>query len=248
MPHPEAPILIRILLAVHILAGTVALFAAPVALAVLKGGRTHRRFGRIYVFAMGVVATTALILAPFFQSWFLLFIAVFSFYLAFSGRRVLRLKRGVDRPAAIDWIAASLSVLAGVGLALLAYLQHEQFGTFTIVLSVFALIAIVSGARSIRRYLAPPAAPGAWKLDHLQLMIGAYIATVTAFSVVNFTFLHPVIIRWLWPAAVGILAIPFLRRRYAQGKTVIAEPAPQPDAADVSPSLTLREVGEQRLS
>jgi uncharacterized membrane protein len=221
MPHPEAPILIRILLAAHILAGTVALFAAPVALAVVKGGRTHRRFGKIYVFAMAVVATTALIIAPYFQSWFLLFIAVFSFFLAFSGRRVLRLKRGIDRPEAIDWIAASLSILAGIGLALLAYLQRAHYGTFTIALSLFALIAIGSGALSMRRFLTPPKVSGTWKVDHLQLMMGAYIATVTAFSAVNFTFLNPPVVRWLWPTAAGALAITILRRRYAKRQDVI---------------------------
>ncbi len=215
MLHPNAPLLIRTLLAVHVLAGTVALFAAPVALAVVKGGRAHRRFGKIYVFAMAIVATTALVLAPYFRGWFLLFIAVLSFYLAFSGRRVLRLKRGSDRPEAIDWIAASLSILAGIGLGALAYVQREQFGTFAIALAVFASIALASGARSVRRFLAPSVAPGSWKLDHLQAMVGAYIATVTAFSAVNFTFLSPVV-RWLWPTAAGIVAIALLRRRYAQ--------------------------------
>ena len=34
-------------------------------------------------------------------------------------------------------------------------------------------------------------------------MLGAYIATVSAFSVVNFTVLPP-IVRWLWPTAVGV--------------------------------------------
>lgn len=37
-------------------------------------------------------------------------------------------------------------------------------------------------------------------------MLGSYIAAVSAFSVVNFTFLPP-IVRWLWPTAVGVPAI-----------------------------------------
>ncbi|HEV8643120.1 MAG TPA: hypothetical protein VGV13_18705 [Methylomirabilota bacterium] len=37
-------------------------------------------------------------------------------------------------------------------------------------------------------------------------MLGSYIATVSAFSVVNFTFL-PVTMCWLWPTAVGVPAI-----------------------------------------
>jgi hypothetical protein len=33
-------------------------------------------------------------------------------------------------------------------------------------------------------------------------MLGSYIATVSAFSVVNFAFLPPAV-RWLWPTAIG---------------------------------------------
>ena len=44
-------------------------------------------------------------------------------------------------------------------------------------------------------------------------MLAAYIATVTAFSVVNFDFLPP-IIRWLWPTIVGTVGIVIWTRYY----------------------------------
>jgi len=80
---------------------------------------------------------------------------------------------------------------------------------------------LVSGARSVRRFLAPPAVCGTWKLDQLQAMAGAYIATVTAFSAVNFTFLSP-FVRWIWPAAIGSVVIALLRRRYEQRPVAVA--------------------------
>jgi hypothetical protein len=42
-----------------------------------------------------------------------------------------------------------------------------------------------------------------WWFDHMQGMLGSYIATVSAFSVVNFTFL-PTTVRWLWPTVLGV--------------------------------------------
>lgn len=49
-------------------------------------------------------------------------------------------------------------------------------------------------------------------------MPSAYIATVSAFSVVNFTFL-PAVVRWLWPTVVGSLGIAawvaYYRRQFA---------------------------------
>jgi hypothetical protein len=48
-------------------------------------------------------------------------------------------------------------------------------------------------------------------------MLGSYVAAVTAFSVVNFTFL-PTTLRWLWPTALGTpliaLWITYYKRRF----------------------------------
>jgi uncharacterized membrane protein YjjB (DUF3815 family) len=44
-------------------------------------------------------------------------------------------------------------------------------------------------------------------------MLAAYIATVTAFSVVNFKFLPP-IARWLWATVVGTMGIIIWTRYY----------------------------------
>jgi hypothetical protein len=54
-------------------------------------------------------------------------------------------------------------------------------------------------------------------------MLAAYIATVTAFSAVNFTFLHPIWVRWLWPTVAGTVLITYYTTRY---KTAIARGAP----------------------
>jgi hypothetical protein len=45
-------------------------------------------------------------------------------------------------------------------------------------------------------------------------MLAAYIATVSAFSAVNFHFINPVWLRWLWPTVVGSLVITFYTARY----------------------------------
>ena len=55
---------IRLTLWLHILAGTVALIVAPIALMTVKGGPTHRRWGKVYFWAMGVVAATAIVVLP----------------------------------------------------------------------------------------------------------------------------------------------------------------------------------------
>ncbi|HEX4349838.1 MAG TPA: hypothetical protein VH251_05610, partial [Verrucomicrobiae bacterium] len=43
--------------------------------------------------------------------------------------------------------------------------------------------------------------------------LAAYVATVTAFSVVNFRFL-PDLWRWLWPTVIGVIGISIWRAYY----------------------------------
>ena len=225
MFHPEAPLAIRALLAVHIAAGTIALFVVPVAMAVRKGGRAHRRAGLAFVYAMFVVAATALVCAPYFHDDFFLLIAVFSSYLAFAGWRTLARKRPATTPAATaDWIGASLAFAAGAGMIALGLVRHAMYGDFTIVLVVLGAICAGAGIRSAMRFVRPPADTNAWLFEHFGMMLAAYIATVTAFSAVNFHFIHPVWLRWLWPTVVGTIVIASTTARYkakvAKGATL----------------------------
>ena len=84
---------VRFTLGIHILAGTVALLVAPIALLTVKGGPTHRRWGKVYFWAMAVVAATALVVGYWRSLLFLMLVSVFSFYFALSGYRVLYRKR-----------------------------------------------------------------------------------------------------------------------------------------------------------
>lgn len=83
-------------LGLHVAVGFVALFVAPGAMLARKGSRWHRRWGKVFVGAMSVVAASALFLAVMGGDTFLSLVAIFSFYLAFSGWRVLRRKRLAD--------------------------------------------------------------------------------------------------------------------------------------------------------
>jgi hypothetical protein len=49
----------------HIAAGFIGFFVAPVALAVRKGGPAHRRWGRVFFWAMVVAGSTAILNASF---------------------------------------------------------------------------------------------------------------------------------------------------------------------------------------
>src|SRR6202789_4702457 len=123
MPEAEMqdPVWIRSLLGVHIAAGSTAFVMAPLALLTAKGGKAHRRWGKIYFWAMAVVGSTALVLALYRPILFLALVAVFSFYAAFSAYRVLfhkNLPRG-EKVTWPDWAAAIFTFASSLALALL---------------------------------------------------------------------------------------------------------------------------------
>jgi uncharacterized membrane protein len=208
---------IRIL---HIACGMIALFVAPVAMLTLKGGSTHRRWGKVYFWTMAIVAATAMVMALYRPVIFFALLAMFSFYFAFSGYRSVLRKR--ERPEAMDWLAALITLAGSLGLiAVGIFPPATQFLPAPIVAITFGLLGIAISAKDIRRWLWPPADRNVWWYNHMGGMLGSYIAAVSAFSAVNFHFL-PTAVRWLWPSAIGIpgifIWIAYYRRKFAGGQ------------------------------
>src|SRR2546423_116248 len=114
MAMSPIPLLVQIIRWVHISSGFAAFFIAPVALLTTKGGLRHRRWGKVYFWAMVVSTLTAMIVALYRPVYFLAGVSVFSFYLAFRGYRVLGRKRPDrgDRAKTLDW-TVTLFTLAG---------------------------------------------------------------------------------------------------------------------------------------
>jgi hypothetical protein len=212
--------LIRALLTFHVLAGTIALLVAPVAMMTVKGGPAHRRWGAVYYWAMAAVALTAVVLSLWRPNPFLTLVAVFSFYFAFRGRRVLGRKRPElgEQAAALDWAAAGATAAASSALVVLGVVQPGvvwvQLGTVAV---VFGVLGLALSGLDLWRFVRPPADRNAWWFSHMTGMLGSYLAALSAFSVVNFTFLPPTA-RWLWPTMLGtpliVLWIAYYRRRF----------------------------------
>jgi len=201
---------------IHIIAGFTAFFVAPVALATQKGGPAHRRWGKIYFWGMTVGTITALVVAAYRPNIFLLLIAVFSFYLAFTGFRVLSRKRPDkgQKAAALDWVVAFITLSASAFMIVRGSLNLST-GSLHLnpVLMIFGILGALAAGSDLYEFLRPPKEKYAWFLNHMSGMVASYIAAVSAFSVVNFSFLPP-LVRWLWPTAVGVPLLSIWTRSY----------------------------------
>jgi hypothetical protein len=200
----------------HVAAGVIALLAGLGALLTEKGGRTHRRAGRLFVRSMAVVVGTVfplLALDPSPFRVFLALVAVFSGYLAFSGYRVLSRKRPTDAADPEDWLAAGAVLASCLALGGWGVARVADGSTFGVVLVAFGGIGLSFGAADVRAFRGD--GDTEWMVSHLQRMMGAFIATVSAVSAVNLASLGAV--AWLWPTVAGVPVIVYWSRKYESG-------------------------------
>jgi uncharacterized membrane protein len=220
----------RVFLAIHIAAGVGSFLIAPIALATAKGGKQHKRWGKVYLWCMGAVAATALPMAIFYPVLFLALVAVFSFYAAFAGYRVLRLKElargGSAEP--IDWIAGIGTFCSSALLVWLSWFHAEKIQVLPVVGVVFGLIGMRLASAQLISFVRKPQEKMFWWYSHLGNFIGSYIAAWSAFSAVTLSkvFGNQWYV-WLWPSIVGVpaivLTIAYYKRRFApKAKVIVA--------------------------
>ena len=188
-----------ILLSIHILAGTIALLCAALAISFEKGKKFHVLSGRTYFWSMVGIFLTAIPMSIINSNLFLFLIAIFSFYLAFAGVRFAKNRKSIA--TTIDWIAVSLMILSGLGMWALAVIYFINDNSQYITLLVFGFIALALGYGDYRSHKNKAATGKERIAKHLTNMMAGTIAVITAVLVVNVN-IEPIWIWWLLPTAV----------------------------------------------
>lgn len=207
----------EVLLYPHIAGGFLALLVAPIAMIVKKGGQAHRAWGKVFFYSMVVVAVTALGMSLMKDNVFLAMVGIFSFYLAASGYRALyrRHLQSIKDVRPVDWLLVGGSGLFCVLLLAFGVMKiiADPSFAFGYISAVFGLIGTRSAWTDIKTFRIPGHYKKNWLYHHMSGMVGAYIATVSAFSAVNMDFLPP-ILQWLWPTLIGTPLLIFWIRKY----------------------------------
>ncbi|MEE2781834.1 MAG: hypothetical protein VYE04_00625 [Pseudomonadota bacterium] len=193
-----------ILLPIHMLAGTIALGCAALAVSFEKGKKIHVLSGKTYFWSMVAIFLTALPMSIIKTDIFLFLISIFSFYLAFAGMRFARNRKGIA--TTLDWIAVSLMILSGLGMWILAAIYFTNDNSQHIVLLVFGFLAVFLGYGDFKSYKDKTATGKERIAKHLTNMMGGTIAVITAVLVVNPPF-EP---EWVWWVLPTVLITPVI--------------------------------------
>jgi len=213
------------LLVIHIAAGSTALLAGIAAIIFKKGMKGHNLSGKIYYWSMLVIGITAFGIAIPKGNMFLLMIGGFSTYMTLTGYRFLQFRRNKALP--FGFWDYSLIVIGFTTLIIpsiyFTQVGWVKIGGFGLVFGVFGLIltGMLLGDLSIGKKLSTY--PSAWFLQmHISRMMGAFIATVTAFLVQNWQT-DPVFIAWLLPTVVFTPLIIYYQRKFRVNKKSFKE-------------------------
>ena len=205
------------LLFIHIIAGTVSLLAAALAVASGKEKKEHILAGRTYFWGMFLIFITAIPMSIISSNLFLFPVAIFSFYLAYAGMRFARNRTGIA--STFDWAAVGLMILSGIAMWCLATLYFINNNTQYITLTVFGFIAISLGYADFRSYRNKSAIGKKRIARHLTNMLAGTIAVITAVLVTNVN-IEPVFIFWILPTILITPLIFWWHRKTLSGNKI----------------------------
>lgn len=200
------------MLYLHIITGSVALLTGLLALVLRKGSVAHKRMGDMFFGAMLLCSGAGLWLALNGGNQFLLVIAVFSLYLTLAGFSALFvLKSPVAR--ILGQLLASVMAFGVVGFVVLA---SDAFQNGNVLAGfLLTLFGALAGFLVVQDYRFFRHGRGSVMSQHIGRMVGAWIAALSAFLVVNQT-LQPPVLNWVAPLVIGVPMIVFWIRRFTR--------------------------------
>jgi fluoride ion exporter CrcB/FEX len=218
----------KILLFIHAAAGTLALVIAPLAMLASKGSDAHRRWGKVFFYAMSVVVVTAIIAGIARPNILMALVALFSFHMLASGYRALYLKKLHEGQRMQRWdyiLQGSAAVINGaLFLWGLINLTMGRRDSASIIFFIFGSVGLFMVWRNVHQFFKRSVDKREWLYMHMTGFLGGYIATVSAFSAVNLHMIQPTWLQWLWPTIIGSPLIAYwishYRKGFAKGKRV----------------------------
>lgn len=214
--------ILKFILFLHVAAGITTLLSGPVAIFYnFKNQRNHRIAGKVFLYAMIIVCVSSIlgyIKRPdsiFYQ--FLLCIALIVGAGIIRGVRSILMMKG----ARITKFDLAYSIALGIlGLVMVGrsvwLLRTDIMIAFPILFGVFGAGAINDAIKNIRIFSkSVQFKPNDWLKLHLNSMLGAFIASTTAFTV-NVAHGIPWYLQWFGPTLLLVPVIVYFSRKVSK--------------------------------
>lgn len=205
---------ITILIYIHAFSGGTGLIAGVGSVVLKKGSISHKRLGLVFSFAMILSSLISLVVAsmPGHENLFLFLIGIFTIYMVLAGNRMLRLKnRTQNKLDILDFAISGLMLLASIAMVIFGVFGMIQKVENSILYLFFGSFGVFMTLKDFQTFYHFSKGQNEWLKRHLSRMIGALIASFTAFMVAG---LHiKTLIVWLLPTILGTLYIIYWNRK-----------------------------------
>ena len=202
----------KILLTLHIIGGSISLLLGLYLMFAKKGNSRHKKIGKIYFFAMLTASIAAIPMSYLHPNYFLFLISVFTIYMLLTGIRYLT-KKSISNVNTVDWVLTLIMLLFAVAFIVFGIFNIRNGNYFGTVFIVFGSIGLLFSYQDFINFKGLSKIKNYFLTTHLQRLTGSYIASTTAFLVVNNKIL-PSILAWLLPTILLAPLIIIWTRKY----------------------------------
>ncbi|WP_426485681.1 hypothetical protein [Flavobacterium sp. 2] len=212
---------IKILIYIHAFFGGLGLITGIGSIVVKKGGKLHKRMGKL--FSIGMITSSLISLPicwmPKHQNIFLFLIGLFTIYLVISGNRALSFKTKTKADLLDRIISGTMLFFSIIMISIGLYCQLNNisngilftfFGGFGLFMTVKDFIFFRNFSETNRNWLS----------KHIGKMVGALIASITAYIVAGLGIGS--LIAWIMPSILGTFYIIYWNKKIEpKAKTII---------------------------
>ncbi|WP_282076229.1 hypothetical protein [Maribacter aquivivus] len=196
--------IIEIFIYIHAFFGGVGLITGIASIVVKKGRLNHKRLGKWFSWSMIISSAISLVIArmPNHINTFLFLIGIFTIYMVLAGNRALTFK-------SIKKTKANLTDKLVSGSMVFSALLMIGFGinglingySHSILFLFFGIIGLFLPYGDYKLFKSTLENRKLWLINHLSRMLGALIASVTAFIVAGMH--QDTLWAWITPSVIG---------------------------------------------
>lgn len=203
---------IKTLIYIHAFFGGLGLITGIISIFVKKGGLNHKKAGKIFSYSIIISSLISLFVArlPNHKNLFLFLIGIFTIYLVLAGNRALTL-RSKDKADWIDKVISGSMLIISTGMVFLGVLGLVQQIDNSILYLFFGAFGAFLTLRDFHTFKIFTQKKNAWLINHLGRMIGALIASITAFFVAGLNI--QTVFIWFVPTILGTFYIIFWTKK-----------------------------------
>lgn len=197
---------ITIAIYIHAFLGGLGLISGLGSIVVKKGSIPHKKMGKLFAFGMLGSCLISLVVAwlPNHKNLFLFLIGVFTIYLVLAGQRALAFKTK-QKPTITDFAISGSMFVFSILMILIGLYGIINAIHNSILYLFFGSFGLLMSSKDFKLFYSKDKRE--WLPNHVGKMVGAFIASVTAFIVAGLGLGNS--ISWIVPSLIGTIYIAF---------------------------------------